>query len=115
MRIGMLLSSNSALHDPGDGRVMQAKLQAEALESLGHEVVRMHTWENRPRADFDVLHVFEGGFGNYVLMPSRPRGYRRNVLAPFIDSNMPFRLYRRATQMHVGSRLYSAQYVLRRP
>ncbi|HUO09761.1 MAG TPA: glycosyltransferase [Phycisphaerae bacterium] len=110
----MLLSSHYALHDPGDGRLMQAKRQAEALEELGHEVIRMETWNARPREDVDVLHVFEGGFGNYVLMPSRPDRFRRIVLAPFIDSNMPFWLYGLATRAHIGSRLYSAQYILRR-
>jgi glycosyltransferase involved in cell wall biosynthesis len=110
----MLLSSNSALHDPGDGRVAQAKYQAAALERLGHEVIRMDPWNTVPRESVDVLHVFEGGFGNYVLMPSRPRGYRCIALAPFIDSNQPMWGYRLAAGVHVGKRLYSPQYVLRR-
>ena len=92
----------------------QAKYQAAALERLGHEVIRMDPWNTVPRESVDVLHVFEGGFGNYVLMPSRPRGYRCIALAPFIDSNQPMWGYRLAAGVHVGKRLYSPQYVLRR-
>jgi glycosyltransferase involved in cell wall biosynthesis len=110
----MLLSSGTALHVAADGRVLQAKFQADALEAIGHEVVRMEAWHPVPRESLDVLHVFEGGLGNLTLYPDRPARFQRIALAPFIDSNQPFWSYRLAASAHVGNRLVSAQYVLRR-
>jgi glycosyltransferase involved in cell wall biosynthesis len=97
VKIGFLVPALFALGNPANGVAAQAKFQAEALESLGHEVVRLNPWAWQDPAAFDVVQFFIGGFGVYTVESLR-RTMGRGLLAfaPIIDSNQPNFFYRLA-------------------
>jgi glycosyltransferase involved in cell wall biosynthesis len=97
MKIGFLVPSMFAVGNPANGVAAQARFQAEALEALGHEVVRLNPWEWQDPAEFDVVQFFIGGFGLYTVENLR-RAMSKGILAfaPIIDSNEPNVLYRMA-------------------
>lgn len=84
-----------AVVPPGDGRKVQALRQVEALEALGHQVARLSPWEEMPER-LDVLHIYEGAFGNIVGAYRRPLKVGVVSLATAIDSNTPYWIYRLA-------------------
>ncbi|MCX5662927.1 MAG: glycosyltransferase [Planctomycetota bacterium] len=95
MKIGWLMPGGYAVVPRGDGRKVQALHQVAALEALGHEVVRLSPWNEFPDG-LDVLHIFEGAFGNIVGAYRRPPKVGVVSLVPALDSNTPYWLYRAA-------------------
>jgi glycosyltransferase involved in cell wall biosynthesis len=97
MRIGFLLPANYALTGPGNGVRAQAVYQAEALERLGLEVVRLDSWNLCPGiAELDVVQFFLGGYAHFTIQVNRPHPVRMLAYAPIIDSNEPWWRYRAA-------------------
>jgi glycosyltransferase involved in cell wall biosynthesis len=100
MRIGFLLPTSFAVGTRGSGIVEQARRQAEALESLGHAVVRLNPWEWQDERQLDVLHFYLGGPSMTGVVEHRNLS-KPGVLvfAPIIDSNQSFAAYRLAAAL----------------
>jgi glycosyltransferase involved in cell wall biosynthesis len=116
MRIGFLLPTSFALSTRGNGIAEQARRQAEALEQLGHQVIRLNPWEWQDERELDVLHFFLGGHTMANAVESRNL-CKPGVLvfSPIIDSNQPFISYRLAAALGSGfSRLTTVPGLLRR-
>jgi len=116
MRIGFLLPTSFAVGTRGNGIAEQARRQAQALEDLGHTVIRLNPWEWQDERQLDVLHFFLGG-------PSMAGAVEyRNlskpgllVFAPIIDSNQSFATYRFAAALGgVSNRILTVPGILRR-
>jgi glycosyltransferase involved in cell wall biosynthesis len=100
MRIGFLLPTSFAVGTRGSGIVEQARRQAEALESLGHTVVRLNPWEWQDERQLDVLHFYLGGPSMTGVVEHRDlRKPGVLVFAPIIDSNQAFAAYRGAAAL----------------
>jgi glycosyltransferase involved in cell wall biosynthesis len=100
MRIGFLLPTSFAVGTRASGIVEQARRQAEALESLGHTVVRLNPWEWQDERQLDVLHFYLGGPSMSGAVEHRNLS-KPGVLvfAPIIDSNQSFAAYRTAAAL----------------
>lgn len=115
MRIGFLLPASFAVGTRGNGIAEQARRQAEALENLGHEVIRLDPWKWHDERELDVLHFYLGG-------PSMAGVESRNlskpgllVFSPIIDSNQSFAAYRFAAALGgISSRFATIPGMLRR-
>lgn len=116
MHIGFLVPSVFAVGNPGNGIAEQARRQAEALERLGHTVVRLNPWEWQDERELDVLHFFLGGPS--LLTVTQGRQLRKPgllVFSPIIDSNQSFFSYRLAAQLGALSpRLFTVPAILQR-
>jgi glycosyltransferase involved in cell wall biosynthesis len=100
MRIGFLLPANFAIGTRGNGIAEQARRQAEALENLGHDVVRLDPWKWQDERDLDVLHFFLGGPSMVGAVESRNLSKPGLlVFSPIIDSNQSFTAYRFAAAL----------------
>ncbi len=99
MKIGFLLPGPFAVGNPGNGVRAQAVFQAEALERLGHRVVRLNPWETHGLDSFDVVQFFVGGLHQYGIERRRPDPIRTLIYAPIIDSNEPNKRYRMAARV----------------
>jgi glycosyltransferase involved in cell wall biosynthesis len=99
MKIGFLLPANFALDGPGNGVRRQAIYQAEALEGLGHQVIRLDAWGSYDLATFDVIQFFSGGFPHIWIERAALPGHTMLVFAPIIDSNEPNWRYRLASSV----------------
>lgn len=116
LRIGMLLPSTFALGNPGNGIAEQAHRQAEALEQLGHAVIRLNPWEWQDESELDVLHFYQGGpnlmtatHGRQLTKPGLL------VFSPIIDSNQSFFSYRLAARLgSLSARFSNAPATLQR-
>jgi glycosyltransferase involved in cell wall biosynthesis len=116
MKIGFLVPSMFAVGNPANGVAAQARFQAEALEALGHEVVRLNPWDWQDPTEFDVVQFFIGGFGLYTVENLR-RSMAKGILAfaPIIDSNEPNFLYRLAAAVgNLHPKIFSIPGELRR-
>lgn len=88
MKIGFLIPAMYSLGSPGNGILAQARYQAESLEALGCEVVRLNPWEWMNIKELDVLQFFQGGLSLYMVERLREHlGKGILVFAPIIDSN----------------------------
>lgn len=96
MKVGMLLPANFAVGSPGNGIRIQAERQADALAALGHEVVRLISWDRHDLKSFDVIHFFLGGGANIGIERELANYTGLVVFAPIIDSNEPNWRYRLA-------------------
>ena len=94
MKIGILLPAVYAVGNPFNGVREQAYFQADALEALGHDVVRMNSWEKYTVEDFDIVHFFAGGPPFKGIEGRTPRPVKNLVLAPIIDTRTPNHWYR---------------------
>ncbi len=103
MKIGMMLPATTALHSPGDGVRVQAWRQAEALERLGHTVVRLNPWEAVEDHSLDVVHLFMGGHLYAEIELAPPSRAPLLAFAPIIDSNRPNWSYRLTAAMGMDS------------
>lgn len=116
MRIGFLLPADFAVGSRASGIAEQARRQADALEGLGHAVVRLNPWEWQDERELDVLQFFLGGPAMADLAAHRnlcKPGLL--VFAPIIDSNQSFRAYRlAATAGGLASRFFTVPGILRR-
>lgn len=114
MKIGMMLPAVYAIGNPFSGVREQALAQANALEDLGHTVVRLSSWEKYNLASFDVLHYFFGGhWMNQIDSIESPKTTIR-VFAPIIDtlqSNRNYRLAARLGTLHDKFTTVQAQYM----
>src|SRR5580698_8688632 len=116
MRIGFLLPTSFAVGSRGSGIVEQARRQADALESLGHTVVRLNPWEWQDERELDVLQFFLGGPAMAGLVEHRNL-CKPGVLvfAPIIDSNESFLAYRIAASLGgLSGRFSTVPGILRR-
>src|SRR6185312_6471649 len=100
MRIGLLLPTSFAVGTRGSGILEQARRQAEALENLGHTVLRLNPWEWQDERQLDVLHFYLGGPSMAGVVEHRNLS-KPGVLAfsPIIDSNQSFAAYRLAAAL----------------
>lgn len=115
MKFGVIMPGGYTVVPHTDGRKSQIHYQADALERLGHEVVRMSPWENYDLSGFDALHVVEGGLANMVGVFSRSPSIKRLGVAPFLDTMASGQLYRAATIVgSVHSRVLTLQGLFRR-
>jgi glycosyltransferase involved in cell wall biosynthesis len=116
MRIGILLPTSFAVGSRGSGILEQARRQAEALESLGHTVVRLNPWEWQDARQLDVLHFYLGGPSMTGVVEHRDlRKPGVLVFAPIIDSNQSFAAYRSAAALGgLSARFSTVPGVLRR-
>jgi glycosyltransferase involved in cell wall biosynthesis len=116
MRIGILLPTSFAVGSRGSGIVEQARRQAEALECLGHTVVRLNPWEWQDERQLDVLHFYLGGPSMAGVVEHRDlRKPGVLVFAPIIDSNQSFAAYRSAAALGgLSARLSTVPGILRR-
>lgn len=99
MKIGFLLPGNFAAGNPANGVLAQANHQAQALEEIGHKVVRMNPWEPLCKGDIDVLHFFMGGYGLCGIESNARHLECPIVFAPIIDSNETYYKYRWAARL----------------
>jgi glycosyltransferase involved in cell wall biosynthesis len=100
MRIGFLLPATFAVGTRGNGISEQARRQADALESLGHTVIRLDPWRWQDERELDVLHFFLGG--PYMVGAVEHRNLAKPgllVFSPIIDSNQSFAAYRIAAAL----------------
>jgi len=97
MKIAFLANALYAVGNPANGIAIQAKCQAKALATLGHEVVLLNPWEWQDILEYDVVQFFFGGL-NLSGVESLSKTMSRGVLifAPILDSNAPVGLYRMA-------------------
>jgi len=104
MRIGFLLPTSFAVGTRGSGILEQARRQAEALENLGHTVLRLNPWEWQDERQLDVLHFYLGGPSMAGVVEHRNLA-KPGVLAfsPIIDSNQSFVTYRLAAALGAWS------------
>lgn len=96
MNIGFLLPGNFAAGNPGNGVLAQARFQAQALENLGHNVIRMTPWEPAPRGSIDVLQFFLGGYVFNNIQNVAHHLHCPLFFASIIDSNQSNFSYRLA-------------------
>jgi glycosyltransferase involved in cell wall biosynthesis len=116
MRIGFLLPTHFSVGTRGSGIAEQARRQAEALESLGHAVVRLNPWEWQDERELDVLHFYLGGPNMKGVVEHRNLS-KPGVLvfAPIIDSNQSFAAYRVAAALGgLSERFSTVPAILRR-
>ncbi|MFO0827674.1 MAG: glycosyltransferase [Phycisphaerales bacterium] len=99
LRIGFMLPGMYAISRPTQGVRVQAWRQAEALERLGHEVIRLNPWVAPPLESLDILHFFFGGPLLYRLEAHRYLFRAALVFAPMIDSMEPNWRYRIAATL----------------
>jgi len=111
MNVGILLPATHALDGISNGVRSAAIGQAEALERLGHRVVRLEPWNLTSAASLDWVHFYQGGFGHYQIEAKRPHPVKHLSFAPQIDSNEPMWRYRIAT---VAGRLLPRFYTIPR-
>jgi glycosyltransferase involved in cell wall biosynthesis len=116
MRIGFLLPTSFAVGTRASGIAEQARRQAEALEDLGHTVIRLSPWEWEDERELDVLHFFLGGPGMADVVEFRNLSKPGLlVFSPIIDSNQSFTSYRLAAALgSVFSRVSTVPGLLRR-
>ena len=114
MRIGFLLPSVFSIDNPGNGIAEQARMQAAALERLGHTVERLNPWQWQDERDFDVLHFYLGGPALYHITRNRQLNQPGLlVFSPIIDSNQSFMSYRIAARLGtLSSRLLTIPAIL---
>jgi glycosyltransferase involved in cell wall biosynthesis len=116
MRIGFLLPASFAVGTRASGILEQARRQAEALENLGHDVIRLDPWNWQDERELDVLHFFLGGPSMVGAVESRnlcKPGLL--VFSPIIDSNQSFAAYRFAAALGgIFDRLSTVPGILRR-
>src|SRR5207253_173277 len=72
--------------------------QADALERLGHEVVRLNPWLYNETRAYDVIQFFVGG-NPFVWIETLKYRLPFLVFAPMIDSNEPHWRYRMAARL----------------
>jgi glycosyltransferase involved in cell wall biosynthesis len=116
MRIGFLLPANFAVGTRGNGILEQARRQAEALETIGHCVVRLNPWEWQDERELDVLHFYLGGPSMADVVEHRNLS-KPGVLvfSPIIDSNQSLAAYRLAATLgNVSGRFFTVPGLLRR-
>lgn len=110
------MPSTFAVGNPGNGIAEQARRQAEALERLGHSVVRLNPWEWQDESDLDVLHFYLGGPD--LLNVAKGRQLKSPgllVFSPIIDSNQSFFSYRWAARLGALSpRFFTVPAILQR-
>ena len=108
MRIGFLLPASFCVGTRASGIVEQARRQAQALESLGHCVVRLNPWEWQDERELDVLHFYLGGPSMADVVEHRNLS-KPGVLvfSPIIDSNQSFTAYRLAAALGTISDRFS--------
>jgi glycosyltransferase involved in cell wall biosynthesis len=116
MRIGFLLPAGFAVGSRGSGIAEQARRQAEALESLGHTVIRLNPWEWQDERELDVLQFYLGGPAMAGVVEHRNLSKPGLlVFAPIIDSNESFAAYRLAAALGgLSSRISTVPAILRR-
>ena len=116
MKIGFLLPAVYAVGRPFNGVREQAIYQAEALEQLGHEVVRLDPWEKYDLDSFDVVQFFSGGLGLHLIENRRPTPLRMLAFAAIIDSLEPNWRYRIAAGLGnvFPTRLFTVQGAIQR-
>jgi glycosyltransferase involved in cell wall biosynthesis len=116
VRIGFLVPATFAVGNPGNGIAEQARRQADALERLGHTVIRLNPWEWQDERELDVLHFYLGGPD--LLTVTQGRQLKRPglmVFSPIIDSNQTFFSYRLAARLGALSpRLFTVPAVFQR-
>jgi len=103
MKLGLLMAGGYALSPATDGRKSQIHYQADALERIGHDVVRLNPWESYDLTSLDALHIVEGGLGNTVCVFSRAPGVKKIGMATFIDTataNWQYRMLTAAGDLH---------------
>jgi glycosyltransferase involved in cell wall biosynthesis len=116
MRIGFLLPTSFAVGNRGSGIFEQACRQAEALEGLGHTVLRLNPWEWQDERELDVLHFYLGGPAMAGVVEHRNLA-KPGVLvfSPIIDSNEAFLAYRLAAALGgLSSRFSTVPGILRK-
>lgn len=103
MRIGLSLPTVFSTSSPGNGVCVQARKQADALEALGHEVVRLNPWSPVRPSELDVYQFFVGGFPlqNVEQLAGK---VGKLVFAPIIDSNESNWRYRLAARLGLAVR-----------
>lgn len=99
MNIGFLLPGSFAAGNPANGVLTQAAHQAQALEKIGHKVIRMNPWEPLSKGDIDILHFFVGGHGLFGIGSIARHLKCSMVFAPIIDSNQNNCNYRWAARL----------------
>lgn len=108
MNIGFLLPASFAVGNPFNGIREQAAAQADALATLGHEVVRLDPWERIDANDLDILQFFVGGPAMHGLEQRITALRCKVVFAPIIDSTTGNRSYRlAATAGRLHPRLFT--------
>jgi glycosyltransferase involved in cell wall biosynthesis len=116
MRIGFLLPASFAIGTRGNGIAEQARRQAQALEDLGHTVIRLDPWKWQDEQQLDVLHFFLGGPSMVGAVEHRNLS-KPGVLvfSPIIDSNESFIAYRFAAALGgISGRFATVPGLLRR-
>jgi glycosyltransferase involved in cell wall biosynthesis len=94
MKIGILMAGGYGLEPFTDGRKVLTHKQANALERIGHHVVRMNPWESYPLETFDAIHLVEGGVGNIPGTYGPILNVRKMGMSIFLDTNRASWLYR---------------------
>jgi glycosyltransferase involved in cell wall biosynthesis len=99
MRIALMLPAVLAVNGPGNGVRVQVEQQANALEVLGHEVIRLNAWTPFDGRPFDILHGVSGGFPLQNFDRIGRTAAARVGLAPMLDTNEPVWRYRLAARL----------------
>lgn len=109
MKIGFLLSPQTAVSGMSNGILKQAYLWAEGLRSLGQEVdfLGVQPDGTMPRMrDYDLVHFFQNGFWLRGFQGG-PEGGQKWVFSPILDSTSSPLLYGALALLPLEQRLLS--------
>lgn len=114
MKIAYILSLECVISGDSNGVKMQAKIWAEYLQKMGHEVVYVDPWQHYRWMDFDVIHIFGAGLWLHEFVRKISLKNSNIVISPIIDTIKSLGAYRMASYWGFPKlRLYSSNFVLR--
>lgn len=114
MKIAYILSLECVISGDSNGVKMQAKIWAECLKKMGHEVALVNPWEHYRWIEFDVIHIFGAGLWLHEFVRKISLKNNNVVISPIIDTIKSVGAYRMASYWGFPKlRLYSSNFVLR--
>lgn len=114
MKIAYILPMQCVISGDSNGVKMQAKVWAESIKKMGHEVTYVDPWQHYIWKDFDILHLFAPGLWMHQFIETISNKNRNIVLSPIIDTIKSTISYKLASYCGIPQlRLFSSNYVLR--
>lgn len=114
MKIAYILSLECVISGDSNGVKMQAKIWAESLQKMGHEVVYIDPWRHYRWIEFDIIHIFGAGLWLHEFVRKISHKNNNIVISPIIDTIKSLGAYRIASYWGFPKlRLYSSNFILR--
>ena len=113
MKIAYILPMQCVISGDSNGVKMQAKVWAESIKKMGHEVTYVDPWQHYIWKDFDILHLFAPGLWMHQFIETISNKNRNIVLSPIIDTIKSSISYKLSCYCGIPQlRLFSSNYVL---